>query len=113
MQRVRATGTLDSLPPAALSHSAQDFSVARRGGFIDPRNRADFGSTKRDCESAVSTSSQKAQRIDAAYPEPPVSEAAKSIVGFRNFGKASVSEEDSRSNRAGFVNDDAHERNDD
>src|SRR5579864_6301554 len=79
MQRVRATGTLDSLPPAALSHSAQDFSVARRGGFIDPRNRADFGSTKRDCESAVSTSSQETQRINASYSQTAISEAAKSI----------------------------------
>src|ERR1700741_2686833 len=85
MQRVRATGTLDSLPPAALSHSAQDFSVARRGGFIDPRNRTDFGSTKRDCESAVSPSSQETQRINASHSQTAISEAAKSNIGVCKF----------------------------
>src|ERR1700757_1783495 len=85
MQRVRATGTLDSLPPAALSHSAQDFSVARRGGFIDPRDRADFGSTKRNCENAVSTSSQETQRINASYSKTAISEAAKSNIGVCKF----------------------------
>ena len=87
MQRVRATGMLDSLPPAAHAHPSQDISVARRGGFIDPRDRTDFGSTKRHCESAVSTSSQETQRIDASYSQTAVSEAAKSSVGFRNFEK--------------------------
>src|ERR1700751_195731 len=85
MQRGRATGTLDSLPTAALSPPSQGFSLARRGGFIDPRNRADFGSTKRDCESAISTSSQETQRINASYSQTAISEAAKSIIGVCKF----------------------------
>ena len=87
MQGVRATGTLDSLPPAAFAHSAQDLSVARRGGFIDPRNSADLESTKRHCESAVSTSSQETPRINASHSQTAISEAAKSTVGLRKFGK--------------------------
>ena len=47
---------------------------------------ADFGSANRHCEGPVRTSSQKTQRIDVAYPHPPVSQSAKSIVAFRKLG---------------------------
>jgi hypothetical protein len=87
MQRVRTTGAVDSFKQAALSHSAQDISVARRRWFIDPRNCADFGNTKRHCESSVNTSSQGTQRIDASHSQIAISKAAKSIVGFCKFDK--------------------------
>jgi hypothetical protein len=62
-----------------------DVSVGRRGGFIDPRILTDVGSTKRHCESAVSTSSQESQRIDASHSQTAIPEAAKSNAGFRKF----------------------------